>query len=201
MAGKKKAEKDTASWMGNVQKHSRQIWLAGLGAYVRASAEGSKAFDVLVKEGEKAQKQTRGDAAKLAEAALSASSAKASLGKTKVKPVSSLPTEGDTLDSRLHTAISQLGVPSRDELTALNTKVDQLTQALERLTNNGTLSQPTPAPQAKPAVSRSTASRASKVKPLADAMEQAVTEKKTRVRKASVKTDATSVAQGVLPQA
>lgn len=201
MAGKKKVEKDTASWMGNVQKQSRQIWLAGLGAYVRASAEGSKAFDVLVKEGEKAEKQTRGDAAKLAEAALSVSNAKARLGKTKVKTVGSLPTEGDNLDSRLHMAISQLGVPSRDEITALNTKVDQLTQTLERLASNGMSAQPAPAPQAKPAVSKSTATRASKAKPLAGAVEQAVTERKTRARKVPANAVATPVAQGALPKA
>lgn len=199
MAGKKKVEKDTASWMGNVQKHSRQIWLAGLGAYVRASAEGSKAFDTLVKEGEKAEKLTRGDAAKLAEATLLANNAKASLTKTKVKPASSLPATDDSLDSRLQTAISQLGVPGRDEITALNTKVDQLTQALERLIGNGT-SQATAAPQAKLAVSRNSVPRTAKAKPSVGAMDQAVTQKKPRARKAPAKADAVSIAPGDLTQ-
>jgi hypothetical protein len=32
MAGKKKTAKETNSWIGEIEKYSRQIWLAGLGA-------------------------------------------------------------------------------------------------------------------------------------------------------------------------
>ena len=52
MAVKKKTEKQTGSWIGDVEKYSRQIWLAGLGAYSKVSKDGSKLFDTLVKDGE-----------------------------------------------------------------------------------------------------------------------------------------------------
>lgn len=35
-----------------VKDSAQQIWLAGLGAFVKAQAEGMKAFNTLVKEGE-----------------------------------------------------------------------------------------------------------------------------------------------------
>src|SRR3546814_1340740 len=42
MAVKKKTEKQTSSWIGEVEKYSRQIWLAGLGAYSKVSKDGTK---------------------------------------------------------------------------------------------------------------------------------------------------------------
>lgn len=51
MAGKKKSEKES-SWIGEIEKYSRQIWLAGLGAYSKVSKDGSKLFETLVKDGE-----------------------------------------------------------------------------------------------------------------------------------------------------
>ncbi|UTN76392.1 phasin family protein [Pseudomonas aeruginosa] len=56
MAGKKKSEKES-SWIGEIEKYSRQIWLAGLGAYSKVSKDGSKLFETLVKDGEKAEKK------------------------------------------------------------------------------------------------------------------------------------------------
>ena len=52
MAVKKKTEKQTSSWIGEVEKYSRQIWLAGLGAYSKVSKDGTKLFDTLVKDGD-----------------------------------------------------------------------------------------------------------------------------------------------------
>ena len=46
MAGKKKSEKES-SWIGEIEKYSRQIWLAGLGAYSKVSKDGSKLFETL----------------------------------------------------------------------------------------------------------------------------------------------------------
>jgi len=56
MAGKKKVEKDGNSWVSEIEKYSRQIWLAGLGAYSKISKDGEKLFDALVADGQKAEK-------------------------------------------------------------------------------------------------------------------------------------------------
>ena len=43
----------------SVLESSRQIWLAGLGAFSRAQAEGMKVFESLVKTGEAVETKTR----------------------------------------------------------------------------------------------------------------------------------------------
>src|ERR1035438_8937465 len=42
-----------------VRDSAQQIWLAGLGAFAKAQAEGSKVFDALVKEGQTIRSRTR----------------------------------------------------------------------------------------------------------------------------------------------
>ena len=61
MAGKKKLEKETSTWISEVEKYSRQIWLAGLGAYSKVSKDGEKLFDGLVKDGERAEKMAKAE--------------------------------------------------------------------------------------------------------------------------------------------
>ena len=65
-----KAAPDAASTPANAVKDSaQQIWQAGLGAFHRAQAEGSKAFEALVKEGVTLQRKTQSAAEdKIAEA-------------------------------------------------------------------------------------------------------------------------------------
>src|SRR5258708_15551082 len=55
---------------------SRQIWLAGLGAFARAQAEGTKVFETLVKQGESLESRTRKAAADTAALARGAAQAK-----------------------------------------------------------------------------------------------------------------------------
>ena len=43
-----------------VKESAQQIWLAGMGAFSRAQAEGTKVFEALVKEGATLQKKTQG---------------------------------------------------------------------------------------------------------------------------------------------
>jgi poly(hydroxyalkanoate) granule-associated protein len=160
MAGKKKIEKEGSSWIGEVEKYSRQIWLAGLGAYSKISNDGSKLFETLVKDGEKAEKQTRLDVDKQVESAKDS----AKVGKSRVGDVKDLAMgkwselEG-AFDKRLNSAISRLGVPSRNEVKALHSKVDLLTLQIEKLTGASvtpvsTASAPKPATRtvAKPLV-------------------------------------------------
>ena len=55
MAAKKSTTKESNSWVGKVEEYSRKIWLAGLGVYSKIDTDGSKLFDTLVKDGEKAE--------------------------------------------------------------------------------------------------------------------------------------------------
>jgi poly(hydroxyalkanoate) granule-associated protein len=191
MAGKKKVEKEPASWAGGIEKNSRQIWLAGLGAYAKSSTDGSKAFDALVKEGAKVEKQARGDAAKLAETAKVVNSAKASAsGKAKPKPLGKWGELEDAFDTRLDTAISRLGVASRDEVAALNTKVDLLMQELQRLSGA-----PAAKGAVKPAAVKPATAKPAAAKPANDLVEKVVVAKKPRARKAPVEANEAAAPQ------
>ncbi|EGH06185.1 polyhydroxyalkanoate granule-associated protein PhaF [Pseudomonas savastanoi pv. glycinea str. race 4] len=150
MAGKKKTDKDGSSWIGEVEKYSRQIWLAGLGAYSKISNDGSKLFETLVKDGEKAEKQTKVEAQKqLDEVKDTAKTAKSRVGDVKDLAVGKWNELEGAFDKRLNSAISRLGVPSRNEVQALHSKVDQLTRQIELLTGE----------KAKPVASRAAAAK------------------------------------------
>ena len=43
----------------NLSESAQQVWLAGVGAFGRAQAEGSKLFETLVKEGLSLEQTTR----------------------------------------------------------------------------------------------------------------------------------------------
>ncbi|MBA4291323.1 MAG: poly(3-hydroxyalkanoate) granule-associated protein PhaF, partial [Pseudomonas sp.] len=87
MAVKKKTEKQTTTWVGEVEKYSRQIWLAGLGAYSKVSKDGTKLFDTLVKDGEKAEKLAKTEVDKQVGAVKSSVESKVDTAKSKVDEV------------------------------------------------------------------------------------------------------------------
>jgi len=135
MAGKKKVEKEGSSWIGEVEKYSRQIWLAGLGAYSKISNDGSKLFETLVKDGEKAEKQTKNGIDKQVDAAKATTqTAKSRVGDVKDLALGKWSELEGAFDKRLNSAISRLGVPSRNEVKALHSKVHLLTKQIEKLT-------------------------------------------------------------------
>ena len=169
MAAKKPTAKESNSWVGKVEEYSRKIWLAGLGVYSKIDTDGSKLFDTLVKDGEKAEKLSKAAVAKLADGAKSTTSS----ARTRVEDVKDLALGKwsefeEAFDKRLNNAISRLGVPSREEVKALHTKVETLTKHIEKLTaaaakvaatKPSAASKPAPAkaaakPVAKPAVAK-----------------------------------------------
>lgn len=158
MAGKKKVESEGSSWIGEVEKYSRQIWLAGLGAYSKISNDGSKLFETLVKDGEKAEKQTKQGVDKQVDAAkATAQTAKSRVGDVKDLALGKWSELEGAFDKRLNSAISRLGVPSRNEVKALHSKVDLLTKQIEKLTgaavapaSKALASKPAPKTAAKP---------------------------------------------------
>ncbi|KAA8700069.1 phasin family protein [Pseudomonas cannabina] len=151
MAGKKKIDKEGSSWIGEVEKYSRQIWLAGLGAYSKISNDGSKLFETLVKDGEKAEKLTKVEAQKqLDDVKDTAKSAKSRVGDVKDLALGKWSELEGAFDKRLNSAISRLGVPSRNEVKSLHSKVDQLTRQIELLTGEKAKPVASSTPAAKP---------------------------------------------------
>lgn len=135
MATKKTVVKDLSSWITEIEKYSRQIWLAGLGAFSKVSEDGNSLFDGLVKDGEKAEKQAKTGVTKQVEAVkTSVDSAKSKVEEVKDKAVGKWNELEEAFDKRLNSAISRLGVPSRNEVKVLHAKVELLTKQIEKLT-------------------------------------------------------------------
>ena len=177
MAAKKPTTKENHSWVGKVEEYSRKIWLAGLGVYSKIDTDGSKLFDTLVKDGEKAEKVAKDAGHKVAEGVKASTSS----ARSRVEDVKDLALEKwgefeEAFDKRLNSAITRLGVPSREEVKALHAKVETLTKHIEKLTAAAAkvtatkapaASKPAPAKPAvkvaaKPAVAKSTAKPAAK---------------------------------------
>lgn len=115
----------------SVLESSRQIWLAGLGAFSRAQAEGMKVFESLVRQGEAVETKTRQAATETASAARHAAQAKA-------KEVQQM--AGGTWDKlekvfedRVARALSRLGVHTQSDVDRLAARVDALSEAVNEL--------------------------------------------------------------------
>jgi len=95
---------------------AHRIWLAGLGALSAAQQEGSKVFDRLVERGKDVEVKGKDQA-----------------GKAREKAESAWSTVGDKVDDTLTSALSRLGVPSRDEIRNLTQKIEELNAKVEQM--------------------------------------------------------------------
>jgi poly(hydroxyalkanoate) granule-associated protein len=99
-----------------LRQSAHEIWLAGLGAFAKAQAEGGKVFDALVKEGEHLQSKVQ--------APLEQLSTKAeALAQQASRPWERLET---ALDARSQQWLERLGLPSSAAWVALQAEVGRL---------------------------------------------------------------------------
>lgn len=115
----------------SVLESSRQIWLAGLGAFSRAQAEGMKVFESLVKQGEALESRTK-------KAAFDTAAAATGAAKTRAKEVQAI--AGGTWDKLEHVfedrvarALGKLGVYTQSDVERLAERVDALSEAVNEL--------------------------------------------------------------------
>lgn len=101
-------------------KSTQQIWLAGLGTFVKAQEEGNKAFVALVKEGERIQKKNR----KVAEERIAQVSTKVSDGWGRLE---------QGFEDRVARTLSSLGVPSKKDIDKLSKRIAELTVMIQKL--------------------------------------------------------------------
>jgi poly(hydroxyalkanoate) granule-associated protein len=107
-----------------VKDSAQQIWLAGMGAFARAQAEGTKVFETLVKEGTSLQKKTQSDVEEKIGAVTGkmtsmASDVQARAGQHWDK------LEG-IFEERTAKALKKLGVPTAKDVQTLVARVDAL---------------------------------------------------------------------------
>ncbi len=108
----------------SVKESAQQIWLAGMGAFAKAQAEGKQVFDALVKEGANLQKRTQS----VAEERFSDVTNKMTSMADDVTAKAGK--QWDKLESifeeRTARAMKKLGVPSAKDVEALKERIDAL---------------------------------------------------------------------------
>lgn len=111
-----------------VKESAQQIWLAGLGAFSKAQAEGGKVFEALVKEGTTLQRKTQSVAEeKISEATQRMASAAGEMGSRAAGQWDKLET---IFEDRVAKALGRLGIPTARDLQALHDRIDALTAEL-----------------------------------------------------------------------
>ncbi|MBX3636708.1 MAG: phasin family protein [Rubrivivax sp.] len=139
---------------GAVKDSAQQIWLAGMGAFSKAQAEGGKVFETLVKEGLNLQKKTQG----LAEDKINEVTGKMSAmaGTVTAKAGQNWDKLEAIFEQRTAKALAKLGVPTAKDVEALTGRVDALAAAVAKLAKaDGT----------KPAARRAAPAKAAKAAP------------------------------------
>ena len=173
----KKADTDLR---GSVKDSAQQIWQAGLGAFNKAQAEGSKAFEALVKEGVSLQRKTQS----VAEEKISEATSKMSTMATDISSKAS--GQWDKLESifedRVAKALNKLGVPSAKDVNALIARIDELNKSVQKLSAKN----PVPKAAAKVAPRKTVRPAAkSAVKPVVKATPKAAVKRAAPARKAA----------------
>lgn len=97
-----------------------QLWLAGLGAYAITQAEGEKAFNALVKDGEVVQKRTR----KIADETIATVTDKAVDTWGKIERA---------VEDRIARSLNSLGVPTKRDINKLSKSVVELSAVVHQL--------------------------------------------------------------------
>jgi len=122
---------DLKDFAQGIRDSSRQIWLAGLGAFSRAQAEGTKMFESLVQQGQNLESRTKRAASETATAA-------AGMAAQKAKEVQAM--AGGTWDKleqvfedRVARALSKLGVHTQSDVERLSQRVEALSEAVNAL--------------------------------------------------------------------
>jgi poly(hydroxyalkanoate) granule-associated protein len=114
----------------SVKESAQQIWLAGMGAFAKAQAEGRQVFDALVKEGTTLQKKTQsaaeekfGDVSSKMSSMADDVTAKAGKQWDKLESI---------FEERTAKAMKKLGVPSSKDVDALMARIDALSEQVAR---------------------------------------------------------------------
>ncbi|GAB4396858.1 MAG: phasin family protein [Rhodoferax sp.] len=131
-SGKAKPDKVKVPLTSAIKDSAQQIWQAGLGAFLKAQVEGTKAFEALVKEGVSFQRRTQSAAEeKITEATQRVTSMASDIS-------SKASGQWDKLESifeeRVARALNKLGVPSAKDINALIARIDALNASVQALT-------------------------------------------------------------------
>jgi len=114
-----------------VMDSAQQIWLAGLGAFAKAQQEGGKLFESLVKEGAALDAKTR----KFTDAKVSEArgSVESTLGQVRERSQETWDKLEKVFEDRVSRSLGRLGIPGRDEIKTLTSRVEELSREVRKL--------------------------------------------------------------------
>lgn len=140
-----------------LSESAQQIWMAGVGAFGRAQAEGAKLFEALVKEGMTLEQNARKLAGNGADVVRDAVESRA--GQARDRATDTWDRLEKVFEDRVQRALGKLGVPSKDDLSDLSQRVERLTAELRRQSQPAAPSKTKAAPGAdrKPAAKKAAA--------------------------------------------
>ena len=126
-----KPDFDPLKMSEHMKDSAQQIWLAGMGAFAKAQQEGIKVFETLVKDGTKLQEATQQAQAKVTEAAHKMTAMASDMGQCASGQMDKL--EG-IFEERVAKALQSMGLPSAQDLAALEARVAALEAQLAEQT-------------------------------------------------------------------
>ncbi|MDX1557140.1 MAG: phasin family protein [Xanthomonadales bacterium] len=120
----------------SVNETARDIWLAGLGAFVRAQEEGGKIFDGLVKDGEKFEKKTRNE---VNDRVVSfRKNIDQRIGGVRKETTGRWNKLESLFEDRVARTLARLGIPTADDIQSLAKRVESLSKDVQALNAKGT---------------------------------------------------------------
>ena len=114
----------------SITESAQQIWLAGMGAFNRAQAEGSKLFEGLVRDGLSLEQTARSIAGNRANVVRDAVEGR--VDQARERATDTWDKLEKVFEARVQRALVKLGVPGRDDLNALTDRVERLTAELRK---------------------------------------------------------------------
>jgi len=129
------ARPSTGSMQARLLDMLHQVWLAGLGAAAKAQHGAPKVFEELVAEGARIHTGTRDAAEKALRGAFGdvQSALNAGVNSAREGAADAFENLEKVFRTRVHRALTQLGVPSADEVAALSKRVDALNANISQL--------------------------------------------------------------------
>ena len=137
-----------------IKDSAQQIWLAGMGAFAKAQAEGTQTFEKLIKDGLNLQKKTQGAAEDKINEVTGRMTAMA--GEVTAKAGQHWDKLESIFEQRTAKAMDRLGVPSAKDVAALQARIDKLAAEVARL---GGKKAPAKAAATKKTATKKTAAR------------------------------------------
>ncbi|MCG8313439.1 MAG: phasin family protein [Pseudomonadales bacterium] len=117
-----------------VKESANQIWLAGLGAYAKAEKEGTKLFDVLVKDGERLENKTRDFVDR--QLNIAKDQVNAAVGKVdevRAKATGSWGKVEKAFDTRVSNALHRLDIPTQLDFDEVTERIERLGDKVKKL--------------------------------------------------------------------